>query len=263
MFIVKSIKYLFGYENNNINVVQKLKHKYGHIKENDDFGDIINFNEHKNLFNIKSVDLRNLCPPIYNQENLGSCTANAIAGGYEFDENRQKEKIIFTPSRLFIYYNERNMEGTTQEDSGAKISDGIKCINTIGVCPEEMYPYDTSKYMDKPPNYCYEDGKRHHSVKYKRLNHNLQQFKQSLLIGLPIIFGMVVYESFESPETDKTGVVQMPSNNEKVMLHIFKGDTVRLRENIKRLKIFLYKPQFDDSFKGIFGISAFNENDVK
>jgi len=58
-------------------------------------------------------------------------------------------------------------------------------------------------------------------------------------------------------------VALMPSNNEKVMLHIFKGDTVRLRENIKRLKIFLYKPQFDDSFKGIFGISAFNENDVK
>jgi hypothetical protein len=27
-----------------------------------------------------SNDLRKLCPPVYNQECLGSCTANAIAG---------------------------------------------------------------------------------------------------------------------------------------------------------------------------------------
>ena len=34
----------------------------------------------------------------------------------------------FVPSRLFIYYNERAMEGTIDEDWGAQIRDGIKSV---------------------------------------------------------------------------------------------------------------------------------------
>ena len=57
------------------------------------------------------VDMRGQCPPIYDQGNLGSCTANAIAGAIEFDLMKQKLPD-FEPSRLFIYYNERQIEGT-------------------------------------------------------------------------------------------------------------------------------------------------------
>ena len=47
------------------------------------------------------VDLRPQCPPVYDQGQLGSCTANAIAAAIEFD--RLKLKLAdFTPSRLFI-----------------------------------------------------------------------------------------------------------------------------------------------------------------
>jgi C1A family cysteine protease len=52
------------------------------------------------------VDLRPQCPPVYNQGELGSCTGNGIAGAIEFDLIKEKENV-FTPSRLFIYYNER------------------------------------------------------------------------------------------------------------------------------------------------------------
>ncbi|HAF20187.1 MAG TPA: peptidase, partial [Chloroflexi bacterium] len=53
-----------------------------------------------------STDLRSLCPGVYDQGMLGSCTANAIGGAIEFD--RMKQKLTdFVPSRLFIYYNER------------------------------------------------------------------------------------------------------------------------------------------------------------
>src|ERR1041385_2941961 len=58
-----------------------------------------------------NVDLRAQCPPIYDQGRLGSCTANAIAGAIEFEQKKQ-QITEFTPSRLFIYYNERVMEGT-------------------------------------------------------------------------------------------------------------------------------------------------------
>ena len=71
------------------------------------------------------ADLRKQCPPVYNQGNIGSCTANAIAAALQFDRKKQKLSD-FVPSRLFIYYNERAMEHTIGSDAGAQIRDGIK-----------------------------------------------------------------------------------------------------------------------------------------
>src|ERR1700758_5646480 len=75
-----------------------------------------------------NVDLTSACPPVYDQGQLGSCTANAIAGAIEFDQIKQNLSPIFVPSRLFIYYNERAMEGTVSSDSGAQIRDGMKSV---------------------------------------------------------------------------------------------------------------------------------------
>src|SRR5215469_16450494 len=96
------------------------------------------------------VDLRSQCPPVYDQGQLGSCTANAIAGALHFDELKQKMRNSFVPSRLFIYYNERSIEGTVSSDSGAQLRDGVKAVSKLGVCPEPEWPYDISKFTDKP-----------------------------------------------------------------------------------------------------------------
>lgn len=58
-------------------------------------------------------------------------------------------------------------------------------------------------------------------------------------------------------------VALMPCNEERLKIHLLKGDLGKLKEGIKRQKAFLEKPQFDDSFKGIFGIRYYNEEDVK
>ena len=73
------------------------------------------------------VDLRKRCPPVYNQGQIGSCTANAIAAALQFDRKKQKLSD-FIPSRLFIYYNERSMEHSVPLDNGAQIRDGIKSV---------------------------------------------------------------------------------------------------------------------------------------
>jgi C1A family cysteine protease len=94
-----------------------------------------------------SVDLRSACPPIYDQGQLGSCTGNGIAGAIEFDQKKQGTKE-FTPSRLFIYYNERVMEGTVPQDAGAQVRDGIKSVATLGAPPETDWSYDIAKFYE-------------------------------------------------------------------------------------------------------------------
>jgi C1A family cysteine protease len=161
-------------------------------------------------------DLRSGCPPVYDQGQLGSCTANAISGAIQFEQKKQKVKI-FVPSRLFIYYNERDMEGTVNSDAGAQIRDGVKSVANLGVCPEIEWPYDINKFANKPTPKCYTDATKCQAVGYQRLDSsNLNQLKGCIASGFPFVFGFTVYDAFESPEVAKTGVLNMPGPKEKV-----------------------------------------------
>ena len=87
------------------------------------------------------MDMRPQCAPVYDQGQLGSCTGNAIAAAVQFDRSKQSLTPDFVPSRLFIYYNERAIEHTVGQDTGAMIRDGIKSVAKVGVCPEPEWPY--------------------------------------------------------------------------------------------------------------------------
>jgi C1A family cysteine protease len=163
------------------------------------------------------TDLRKHCPPAYDQGLLGSCTGNAIAGAVQFDREKQKLKPDFVPSRLFIYYNERVIEGTVESDAGAQIRDGIKSVAKLGVPPEADWPYDISKFAHKPPPKAYADGLKDRAVSYSRLVQGLRQMKGCLASGYPFVFGFTVYDSFESEQVAKTGVVPMPGSEESVV----------------------------------------------
>ena len=160
-----------------------------------------------------SVDLRGDCPPIYDQGKLGSCTANAIAGAFEFELHRAG-MLDLMPSRLFIYYNEREMEGTVGEDDGAEIRDGMKSIDKLGVCGELDWPYDIYKYAEKPPQACYDFALLNRAIQYQSINQDLNHLKLCLADGFPFVFGMDVYPAFESQEVAKTGIVPMPGPDE-------------------------------------------------
>jgi C1A family cysteine protease len=161
-------------------------------------------------------DLRSGCPPVYDQGQLGSCTANAISGAIQFEQKKQGV-TVFVPSRLFIYYNERDMEGTVNSDSGAQIRDGVKSVANLGVCPETEWPYDINQFASKPTPQCYTDGTKCEAVGYQRLDSsNLNQLKGCIASGFPFVFGFTVYDAFESPDVAKTGVLNMPGPKEKV-----------------------------------------------
>jgi C1A family cysteine protease len=161
------------------------------------------------------IDLRRKCPPIYDQGQLGSCTANGIAAAVEFDQRKQRNKA-YVPSRLFIYYNERAIEGTVNQDSGAQVRDGIKSVATLGAPPEADWPYQINKFTDKPPASVYAEAKHDLVSSYARVSQSISQMQGCLAEGYPFVFGFTVYDSFESAAVARTGMVPMPSSGEKV-----------------------------------------------
>jgi C1A family cysteine protease len=164
-----------------------------------------------------AVDLTAGCPPVYDQGKLGSCTANAIGAALEFDADKQGIAGYATPSRLFIYYNERVMEHTVASDSGAQIRDGIKSVAAQGACPETEWAYDVDQFAAKPSAQCYIDAKLHRAIAYQRVARTIGQMQGCLAAGYPFVFGFTVYESFEGQEVAQSGVVPMPAPNEQVL----------------------------------------------
>jgi len=163
----------------------------------------------------EKVDLRPLCSKVEDQGQLGSCTANALAGAIEFLE--RKDKVPFQDfSRLFIYYNERVLEHTVNSDSGAMIRDGIKTLAKQGACSEKSWPYNVSKFKSKPGPVCYQEALEHQITSYRRIL-TLDQMRTCLAEGFPFVFGFTVYESFQSQEVSRHGIVPMPKPQEQVL----------------------------------------------
>jgi len=168
------------------------------------------------------TDLRRGMPPVYDQGELGSCTGNAIAAAVAFARAKEK-KPPFTPSRLFIYYNERVIEGTVDQDSGAQIRDGMKAVAKLGVTSESDpgrpydWPYDIARFTQKPPAACYTFAARNQVLVYRRLPQIISQLRGCLASGFPFVFGFTVYDGFESAEVARTGVVNLPATGEKVV----------------------------------------------
>ena len=163
-----------------------------------------------------AVDLRPQCPSVYDQGQLGSCTGNAIAGAIEFERLKQGLSD-FVPSRLFIYYNERVIENTVNSDAGAQIRDGIKVVAKLGAPPETDWPYDITKFTQKPPQQAFADAAKNKVTSYHRVSRVLNQFKGCLASGYPFVLGFTAYDSFESAQVAQSGHLSMPQPGEAVV----------------------------------------------
>ncbi len=161
------------------------------------------------------VDLRDTLPGVYNQFNLGSCTAQAGIGMYEFNQNQQGLAWECMPSQLFLYYNTRVIQGTVHYDSGASIRDMIKAMVVFGICPSYLCPYEPENFSKKPIPAAYEKSKHHKALQYQRLRQDLNEIKSCLAGEEVIAFGFSVYSEFEGIEVARTGVLNMPGNKEQ------------------------------------------------
>jgi C1A family cysteine protease len=188
--------------------------RYGWIPDLPDQRDILYGATHRIPAKLPGkIDLRANCSPVEDQGQLGSCTANALVGMLEYLEIIHKVPFVDL-SRLFVYYNERVIEHSVNEDSGAMLRDGIKTLVKQGVCLEKNWPYTIAKFAVKPPPLCYREALNHQALSYQRIL-TVNEMKACLAEGFPFVFGFSVYESFESQEVARTGIVPMPGFAER------------------------------------------------
>lgn len=166
-----------------------------------------------------SVDLRSLMPPIWDQGQLGSCTAHGIlsavmAAASAGDPDAPRQPML---SRLFLYYCERDIEGTVDQDSGAMIRDGFKALNQFGICLEDTLPYDITKFTQKPDAICYDEALSDKAVIYASVPQDATQMKTLLTKNVPVVVGFSVFASFESDVVANSGMVPMPNPNEQML----------------------------------------------
>jgi C1A family cysteine protease len=200
---------------------RKIK-KYGWQPDLPDIRDLQYTPKETTLQSVSLLGKYNM-PPIYDQGDLGSCTANGIARLMEFylmnkNANENPKASLYMPSRLFIYYYERAIEGDINADNGAQIRDGIKVVYSKGVCDENIIPYDITKFAVAPSSHALQEALKFKATEYKSVdNTNVMNIVSALQEGHPVVFGFTVYESFESNSVAVTGIVPMPGANESVL----------------------------------------------
>lgn len=159
------------------------------------------------------VDLRPHMTQVEDQKRLSSCTANAVAGAYEYLAKKYLAKKAFDVSRLFIYYNARLRTGKEIKDSGSHIQYAVDSLMKIGACREETWPYDQTKVNTKPHEKSFEAAANFKIEKTKFVPVRLDDWKRCLAEGYPIVFGIALFPSFDTCNKNK-GVVPMPSPTE-------------------------------------------------
>lgn len=155
------------------------------------------------------IDLRYKMSPVNDQLQLGSCSAHAIAAAVECDISG------FVGSRLFLYYNEKYIENEVSKDTGALLSDGITALVRYGICEEKYYPYSVENFKYQPSKEAYENGLLRRAVTVKKLQNDMNIFKNCLVSGYPFVISIYIFTSFETKEVAKSGIISMPKAGEE------------------------------------------------
>jgi C1A family cysteine protease len=156
-------------------------------------------------------------PRVEDQGLIGSCTLNAATSAEEYLEIKAGRPVTEL-SRLFAYYATRVWveHQAPGEDGGAEIRDAMKALATFGVCSERSWPYDPAKFSRCPPPEAIVEAKHRTIVTYWRCP-RLTSIRVSLALGYPVVGGFSCFESLESDDTTRTGLVKMPADGEPVI----------------------------------------------
>ncbi len=156
------------------------------------------------------VDLRPYLTPVENQGATNSCTANAMAGAYEYLAKRLQGKADDV-SRLFIYYNARALDGDPSIDEGTYLQSCIQVLQKYGACSERTWNFDPDRIFDQPDDPSYNEAADFLVETAERVDVDLDTMRSCLAEGYPFAFGLQLFGSFQ--KVGSTGLVPMPDRD--------------------------------------------------
>lgn len=146
-------------------------------------------------------------PPIYNQGQVGSCTAHALAGAVEILHTHQSLPSL-RPDRMALYWRERAMEGTIMEDAGAMIADGVTSLRQ-GYEAEARYIGSWTQEWVTPPASLPHDAPR--LVNSDPLSIDPGQVMYALASGFPVVVGLQITHAWDDPTGDTLSLPGAPA----------------------------------------------------
>ena len=190
--------------------------------------DFLVISERKTIVDLYDLTTNKQFPSIYDQGELGSCTANALSCAVSFDylnnfvklsqssssSSSSSSSVTFNPSRLYLYYKERERENDIPNDNGAILADGVNVLLSKGVCSEEQWPYIINKFSTKPPVECDTDALQHKLVTCKLVNQTQHDLESCISSGFPVVFGFVVYNDIRNISASNNFILPMPKFGE-------------------------------------------------
>jgi hypothetical protein len=158
------------------------------------------------------VDLRPFMTEVEDQQQTNSCAANAAAGAYEYLMKRLQGDDAYDVSRMFIYYNARAQDADDIADEGSQLQSVIASLQEYGACSEETWPFDVEVVNDEPDDVSFEEAANFLIEGCELVPTELDAWKAALAEGNPIIFGILLFDSFDQQR--KPGLVPAPSATE-------------------------------------------------
>ncbi len=153
--------------------------------------------------------------PWQDQSDEGSCTGWGCRRVFAAAVHRATG-MFDTFSAQFIYYNERVIEHTVNEDAGAQIRDGIQALITYGVCHEKLWPYRTDNFRVKPAATAYREATAHQVIKAYKVNNDHDSLCKALSLHLPVVYGMLVYDNYERLNS-RNYILHLPAKSDKLL----------------------------------------------
>jgi len=191
------------------------RYKYDCLQDSEDDRDILFHDTFKPLLTVPDkYDLRQMTwmPDPLDRGESGGSVANAVSNVLKFELGKVKDGQIFQPSRNFMHYYARRMQGGVDIDNGCSIRNLLKAVALAGACSENKWPYDQSHYYNEPNLECQNAGKQHiRNFRYMSVAHSLTNIKQAVTMGFPVIASMRVYEDFEADTTLTSGNIRSPN----------------------------------------------------
>jgi C1A family cysteine protease len=151
--------------------------------------------------------------PILDQGQLGSCVSSASYATFYIMSNGK-----FQLSRLQLYFCARAYEKLSlTKDTGLNILGALQTVKSYGISSETYWPYIIANFAKLAPSESFTQLYTLNNYSYASVIQDIAHIKECLVLNLPVIIGVKVYDSFESNNASKTGIIPTPSSNENLL----------------------------------------------